>query len=161
MVKLVSRPDAPPAAAADQVDEATSFADLAGEAELIDTGSAVPRTALATVPPDPVAAQARELLDVLTLARQIVKPMFAWWPEFGDVWADQQLASVADAGALVMDKHGWTTGAMFQEFGPYIALGMATVPPAIATHQAIKARKAQAAAEAQAKARAARNGDPQ
>lgn len=165
MVKLVSRPADAPAAAVDQVDEATSFADLAGEAALIDTGSAAPGAAVATVAPDPVATQAKELLDVLTLARQIVAPMFAWWPDFAAVWSDPQLASVANGGALVMEKHGWTTGAMFQEFGPYIALGVATIPPAIATHQAIKARQAQAAAEAHARARAARNGgdrgDPQ
>ena len=173
MVKLVSRSptdaptSAPTSAGADQDEAATSYADLASEAAAIDSGLTAPgagSSALAIAAPDPIEAQAKELIDVLTLARQIVSPMFAWWPDFAAVWSDAQLASVANGGAQVMAKHGWTTGALFAEYGPYIALGVATIPPAIATHHAIKARQAQAAAEqAQARARAARGdrGDPQ
>lgn len=84
---------------------------------------------------------AAELLEALTMARVLVSPMMAWWPEFATVWGDATLRKVADAGAQVMDRHGWTMGQAFTQFGPYIALAVATLPPLLVTRRAIKERK--------------------
>jgi hypothetical protein len=44
-----------------------------------------------------------------------------------------------------MVRHGWSMGDLFDRFGPYLALGMATVPPSLVTWQAIKQQRARSA----------------
>lgn len=111
---------------------------LAAQAEALESG------AVASAAGDGQAAgenNAAELLEALTMARVLVSPMMAWWPEFHAVWCDATLRGVADAGAQVMDRHGWTMNQAFTQFGPYIALAGATLPPLLVTHRAIKERK--------------------
>ncbi|MFT3665570.1 hypothetical protein [Piscinibacter sp.] len=114
---------------------------LAAEAASLEAGAA---------PAAPSAAQTRqadseaaELLGALQMARMMVAPMFGWWAQFGEVWSDQALERIAAGGALVMQRHGWTMGGLMGEFGPYIALAGATLPPSFVTWQAIKAHRAE------------------
>lgn len=116
----------------ESADDAAAWSQL--EADL-GAGEAAPA-------PVPVATNtAADLLGALQLARAMVTPLFAWWPDFGQVWNDGQLEGIADAGGQVMDRHGWTMGGAMQEYGPYIALLGATAGPGLATYQAIKAHR--------------------
>ena len=83
---------------------------------------------------------ATELLCALQLARVIVLPAFEWWPEFARTWSDPQLQAIAQAGADVMTRHGWTMGELMAQWGPYIALAGATLPPCLVTYQAMRNR---------------------
>ena len=97
---------------------------------------------------------ARELAEALNMARLMLRPMFGWWPHFDATWSDRTLGGIAAGGAAVMQKHGWTMGELFAEWGPYIALAGATLPPTLVTYGAIKQRKLEfAAAQRQAQAR--------
>lgn len=84
---------------------------------------------------------AAELLGALQLARVIVSPAFAWWPDFARTWSDPQLQAIAQAGADVMTRQGWTMGEVMATWGPYIALAGATLPPSLVTYQAIRERR--------------------
>lgn len=121
-----------------------AFAVLEGEAARLE-GEAI-AAATPPAPPDTteeeIADASGELLAALQLARMMVAPMFRWWKEFGSTWDDKTLDAIAAGGAAVMQKHGWTFGGVMSEFGPYIALGAATIPPALVTYQAIQERKA-------------------
>lgn len=120
------------------------FEDLAAEASSLEGGPPVEGT------PEAAASQAQqhqqtsaELLQALTMARMLVQPMFGWWPDFIRVWGDPTLKGIADGGAAVMQRHGWTMGDLFEKWGPYLALAMATIPPSAVTWQAIKQRQHQ------------------
>lgn len=88
-----------------------------------------------------VASTEADLLGALEMARAMVEPMFDWWEDFGRVWGDTTLQRIANGGALVMQRHGWTLGDVMGQFGPYIALGMATIPPSFVTYKAVQAHK--------------------
>lgn len=118
------------------------FAALDEQAHQLD-GSANPDAPQR--PQAPAADNAAELRAALEMARLMVRPMFAWWPQFDEVWSDRTIDGIATGGGAVMDKHGWTMGGALAEFGPYIALAGATIPPCIVTMQAIKQRKQEAA----------------
>lgn len=125
---------------------APDFAHLAAEAAAIEGGPPVAGT------PEAAAAEVslltttqHELHGALEMARMMVGPMFAWWPDFGQVWSDQTLNGIAAGGAAVMVKHGWSMGELFSEYGPYLALAGATLPPSLATWQVIKQRRVQLA----------------
>lgn len=119
------------------------FAGLSEQASMIEAGQAPGAPAVAA----PADTTADELLGALSMARLILAPGFAWWPEFGTVWGDATLRGIADGGAAVMQKHGWTMGDVFTEWGPYFALIGATAPPAFATYQAMMQRKEEARRE--------------
>ena len=145
------------------------FSDLENEAarvEGLEGGTeGAPGQSTAT-PIDPLLQAANDLEQALKMAKLIVKPMFAWWTDFESVWSDSQVRAVADAGAAVMSKHGWTTGDVFAQFGPYIALGIALIPPAIATKSAVTQHREKIAAQARAAKHASspetvQSGDPQ
>lgn len=91
-----------------------------------------------------VASAAEELLGALQMLRMMAAPMMSWWAEFGTVWSDQTLRGIADGGAAVMERHGWTLGQAWGQFGPYIALIGAALPPSLVTWQAIQQRRAEA-----------------
>lgn len=133
-------------AGADQADAPGAAPDLAAlDAIAHQAGQAAPGAAAAPGQvAEAVSSNASELLGALQMARMMVAPMFAWWPDFGQVWGDPTLQGIAQSGGAIMDKHGWTTGGLWGEFGPYAALAMATLPPAFVTVQAIKAQKAEA-----------------
>lgn len=120
------------------------FEDLATEAASLEGGPPIPGTPEAAASEaDALKATAAELLQALVMARMLCGPMFAWWPDFGRVWSEQTLQGIANGGAAVMLRHGWTMGEFFEKWGPYIALAMATAPPCAVTYQAIKAHRHQ------------------
>lgn len=90
-------------------------------------------------------ASTQALREALGMARMIAKPALAWWADYEACWSDRQLDAISAAGAAVMLRHGVTMGELFEQYGPYIALLGATVPPGLATYSAIKARKAELA----------------
>ncbi len=92
---------------------------------------------------DLTAANRQALRDALGMARMIAAPAMAWWPDFGSCWSDRQLDAISDAGAAVMARHDLTFGELAAQYGPYIALAGATLPPGLATYAAIKARRAE------------------
>lgn len=125
-------PDGPPLAA--------EFAGLEAQAMAIEGDAAPPPAG----PPQPTAGElAAELLDTLTMLREMAAPTVAWWDAYRTVWSDRALRAIADAGAVVMQRHGWTMGELFASWGPYIGLAAATLPPSIATLQAIRAHREQ------------------
>lgn len=121
----------------------SGFDVLAAQATELETSAlpAAQRPAAEPTPQQQAEDTAAELRGALEMARLMVAPMFGWWSEFGHVWSDATLQGIATGGAAVMQRHGWTMGEAFSQFGPYIALGGALLPPCIATHQAIKARR--------------------
>lgn len=123
--------------------EGDDFADLKRQANMID-GAASPGSAPGEQAEDPTTREARELHGALTLARMMVAPMFGWWPEFGTVWSDATLQGISNNGAAVLVRNGWSAGELFEKWGPYIGLAVATAPPCIATYQAIEQHKAMA-----------------
>lgn len=90
-----------------------------------------------------IQANEAAILGALQMARMVAAPAFKWWPDFAACWSDSQLEQVANAGAQVMARHDITMGELMSEWGPYIALGVATIPPGLATYTAIKARRAE------------------
>lgn len=129
---------------------AAGFEDLAQEAASLEGGPPVEGS------PEAAANQAQqhqqtstELMQALTMARMLVSPMFGWWQDFPRVWSDQTLQGIASGGAAVMLRHGWTMGDLFEKWGPYLALAMATIPPSAVTWQAIKQRQHQLQQQAQ------------
>lgn len=121
-----------------------AFAALEAQADLIESGGAPGAQATPALAPDNTE---EELLAALTMARLMLAPAMGWWGEFGQVWNDATLRGIAEGGAAVMRKHGWTMGGLLSEWGPYLALIGATAPPAFATYQAIKHKKEKAAAD--------------
>lgn len=109
------------------------------QAQNIDAGHR-PTDTPATVEALPTNTAA-ELESALTMARLMVAPMFNWWPEFGATWNDATVRAISESGGAIMDKHGWSVGAVLGQWGPYIALIAAVGPPAFVTFQAIKARE--------------------
>lgn len=112
------------------------------QAQNIDAGNR-PNDAPATVDALPTNTAA-ELESALTMARLMVAPMFNWWPEFSATWSDSTVKAISESGGAIMDKHGWSVGAVLGQWGPYIALIAAVGPPAFVTFQAIKAREKEA-----------------
>jgi len=115
-----------------------AFAALAAQADMIEAGAAPGGPAM---PAQAADNTDEELLAALTMARLMLAPAMGWWSEFGQVWNDATLRGIAEGGAAVMRKHGWTMGGLLSEWGPYLALIGATAPPAFATYQAMKQRK--------------------
>ena len=92
--------------------------------------------------PPPGAAE--ELFGALQMVRMMAAPLMDWWPAFGDVWSDAALRGISAGGAAVMQRHGWTLGDAWGQFGPYIALVGAVLPPSLVTWQAIQQRREEA-----------------
>jgi heme exporter protein D len=153
-MKVRTDTPAPGADASGQVDQAEqgaaalsadTLADLdaiARDAAAVEGGAPAPGGAAAPTG----FSNAENLQGALSMAKLMIAPMFAWWPEFDRVWSDDQVKQISFAGGAVCDKHGWDFSAAMGNYGPYIALAVATAPPVLATHQAIKLAKAQAAA---------------
>lgn len=137
-------------AVAERVALEAGFEHLAAEAAAIEGGPPIPGTPEAAQSEAATLATTQaELFQALGMARMLVAPMFRWWPSFGDTWGDNTLNGIAAGGAAVMFKHGWTMGDLFAEWGPYLALAGATIPPSLVTYAAIKQQKAAHAAAQQ------------
>jgi hypothetical protein len=106
-------------------------------------GGPVPPGVQGSAQPGPTPAD--ELHSTLVMVRSMLGPMMAWWPEFDRVWSESTLRSIAQAGAMVMERQGLTMGQLLGQWGPYLALIGATAPPAVVTYQAVKQRQREAA----------------
>ena len=93
-----------------------------------------------------------DLLDTLKMLRGIAGPACHWMDEmrFRRTWSDNRLAEISEAGAAIMERHGWTVTALFGTYGPYIALIAALGAPAIETIRAYKENQAVQAAQPRA-----------
>ncbi|MDN3544654.1 hypothetical protein QWZ02_09360 [Kinneretia asaccharophila] len=117
---------------------------LIDEADALEgTQAAAAAEKAAAAVADLTAANRQALRDALGMARMIAAPAMAFWPDFGTCWSDRQLDAISDAGAAVMARHDLTFGELAAQYGPYIALAGATLPPGLATYAAIKARRAE------------------
>lgn len=122
---------------------ADPFASLAAQAAAIDGSGQVDTAAAASAQLAATAqSTAAELADALRMVRLMARPMISWWEEYDRVWSDQTIEGIATAGAEIMARHGWTMGQAWAALGPYIALVGATLPPALLTLKAVKARQA-------------------
>jgi hypothetical protein len=124
----------------DGASQSESLDALAREADLLDTSPEREAAAGAMVAVEQATASASaELLGALQLVRGMVFPMLSAVIDKGrmaaleGVWHDGVLGASAEAGARIMAIHGWTLGGAFDKYGPYVALGVALVPPALAT----------------------------
>lgn len=89
-------------------------------------------------------SMAGEIEDALDMAAPFAEAGM-WWlnPEqFKSLWGKETRKKIAAAAAVVMLKHGWTLGSVLEKYAPYIALGMAFAPSAIATVQLYKQARA-------------------
>lgn len=135
-----------------QDDAPGDFADLA---DLEREAGAIEGVAAERAAPPPIPdTTAAELLGALEMARLMISPGMAWWPAYGEVWNDRTLRGIADSGADVMQRHGWSMGDLLSQWGPYIGLIGATLPPSLVTWQAVKDRREQAEREAKSPATA-------
>ena len=127
---------------------AAGFADLAAQAGAIDAGAglavATPAAAI-----DPAATMAAEFFALLNMPRSLAAPRFAWWPEFGNVWSDEQLHAIAGALAALCIDQGWSLADLMGKYGPWIAVAMATGLPSFVTWSAIQDRRAELARQAE------------
>lgn len=64
-------------------------------------------------------------------------------PELAGVYTDDKCLAWGHGMAAVADKYGWDAGETMGRFGPEIALTVATLPLALPTFAAIKARRAE------------------
>ena len=127
--------------------ETIDFRDLEAQAGTIDaTAPGLP----GTVAIAPAVAMADEIFGLLKMPRALVQSRFAWWPEFGTVWSDDQLRVIAQALADLCAHMGWTLDQLMGQFGPWLALAIAAGMPAFATYLAIKDRRAVLQAQADA-----------
>lgn len=81
-----------------------------------------------------------DLQDVLRMAAEFAEPM-AWFltPErFAQLWGPARLKAIAGPGAEIMRRNGWTIVGLMGKWAPYMALGAAIGPPAVATLQAYR-----------------------
>lgn len=90
-----------------------------------------------------VVSAAAELLQALQLLRLIAAPAMKWWEHFAEVWSDAQLIAISEAGAQVMQRHGWSMGELMSKWGPYLALVSAVGLPGLATYQALAYKREQ------------------
>lgn len=134
---------------------------------LADEGRALDLPPLAPGAPDPAiveaqasAANIRAIVAALKGARAMAAPKFAWWQDYRSVWADDQLQGIAGALEAVRDHMGWDTGELMAQFGPWLALLLATGVPAWTTYEAIQQRRRELAAQAQQRQRQANNAAP-
>lgn len=90
------------------------------------------------------AANARDdLLDTLKILRSMGGPLCHWMTaeKFAATWNDQRLKDIAEAGAAIMERHGWTVSALMGTYAPYIALIAAMGAPTLETVRAYKEAK--------------------
>jgi hypothetical protein len=66
-------------------------------------------------------------------------------PELAKVYTDEKCLAWGQGMAAVSDKYGWDAADTIAKWGPEIALGVATLPLALPTIAAIRARRAQPA----------------
>lgn len=156
MVKIVSA--RPSIGESEPVEDATSFDDLAAQADAIDAGGAAPGqpgSSIATAPADPAVTMTAEFFSLLKLPRSLAAPRFTWWPEFGNVWSDDQLQQIAGALAAVCIDQGWSLEDLMGKYGPWIALALAAGMPSFVTWSAIQDKRAELALQAEASRRQA------
>lgn len=154
--------DAPPAGSE------ADFADLLQQASELEGrsgpqgGKPLPAGA---APVDPQAQQLQiystQLLAALQMLRVVGAKGLAWWEDFGQVWGDPTLQSIATSWAAICVQHDIDLDSLMGRYMPYVAAGFATLPPCWMTYQAIKERREQLERAKAAGKGAANGGDQQ
>lgn len=103
-----------------------------------------------------VMSMGQELAATLEVIREMITEA-AGEPELRVIWSDDRLTGIGTAGAMVMQRHGFTLASFLGTWGPYIALIGALLPPGLGTFKLVKLRQAEAAAR-QAQLRAVQQG---
>lgn len=92
-----------------------------------------------------IMSMGQELAATLEVVREMITEA-ADEPQLRDIWSDQRLTAIGAAGAMVMQRHGFTLAGFMGTWGPYIALVGSLLPPGLATFKLVQLRKAEAAA---------------
>lgn len=125
--------------------------DLAAAADANEAGAQAETMQAAAKTEDKKAQSlASEIEDALDMAAPFAEAGM-WWlkpGQFEALWGKPSRKKIAVAAAAVMLKHGWELGAVLEKYAPYIALGMALAPSAVATVQLYKQAKNRAPAAA-------------
>lgn len=121
-----------------------SLDDIARDADLLDTSPAREAAASQAAELQEVTqSNEAELLVTLETIRAMVFPLLAMvtpaekMQALASVWHDGVLGQSASAGAMVMEKHGWSMGSVMGEYGCYVMLAAALAPPVILTRKII------------------------
>ena len=141
--KLEKVADVPSSGAAPE-----NLADLAREADFLDAAPAAEAAAgAADDAAKVVQSNENELLSTLETLRAMVFPVLSMVVDgqrmaaLAQVWSDQVLASSAQAGALVLAKHGIEITDVLGKFGPYVMLAAALAPPVFMTKKILEKPK--------------------
>lgn len=108
------------------------------------TGAAGPSAA----PVDPENAPGvADLVNVLELVREVSEPMLTEAGIFhegqiGAIWDEGALRRIAAPVVQICDRHGVAMGEALDRFGPYVALTIGLLAPALATYKVVKINKA-------------------
>jgi hypothetical protein len=148
MVTRIAKPEGSPAephAAVENLDA------LVQEAVVLDTTPSPLEAKQQAVQEQQQAEASRVNVELifsgLKLARNMARPRFEWWKEFGEVWGDDTLRQQAEALDEFGTLMGWDAGQILDRFAPYIKLAYAFGVPAWATYQAIELRRAELLAQ--------------
>lgn len=116
--------------------------DIAREADLLDTAPAAAAQASQAAEVEAITqSNEAELLVTLQTIRAMVFPLLGMvtppekMQQLASVWHDGVLQASASAGALVMEKHGWSMGSLMGDYGCYVMLAAALAPPVIMTRK--------------------------
>ena len=125
--------------------ESENLADLEREADLLDAAPEVEAAASAEKNDAQVLQSTEaELLSTLETIRAMVFSLFSSVVDsqrmqaLGQVWNDQVLAGSAQAGALVLAKHGIQLTDVMGKFGPYVMLLAVVAPPVLMTKKILE-----------------------
>ena len=130
-------------------------ADLVRAAELdAKDAAAAAELAPGEAPPPPVDYRA-EARDFIGFARSLFVPLY---PRLEPVYTDATCDRIADAAAPVMQKYGFTLGALFGRFGPEIGLAIVLAPLVGPTLAAVRAPR-QAPSSASSASSPPKNGE--
>lgn len=133
---------------------AESLDAIAREADLLDTAPAAAAQASQAAEVEAITqSNEAELLVTLQTIRAMVFPLLGMvtpqekLQQLANVWHDGVLQASASAGALVMEKHGWSMGSVMGDYGCYVMLAAALAPPVIMTKKILAAPEEKKPAE--------------
>lgn len=127
------------------VPETDSLDALVGEATMLDNtpddGAQAVQQAAEQQAAAFVASAAAELCGALQMARGMLLPLLPdhKGQRLAVVWNDQVLQQSAQAGAAIMQMHGWTLGGVMGKYGPYVMLVAVLAGPVIETRKIMAA----------------------
>lgn len=136
-------PDVPGGAAISlaKPNENESLSDLAALAGQVDNPSDAGAPAAQQVAQ---ATASADLLDVLTMARDMAAPMvesmgYLKPGETAQIWTKARLTAIAEPLVAIMERHGIGMAEAMSQYGPYFALIVGLWAPSMQTWAAIQA----------------------